>query len=248
MNVMVYTKRMRLTVAVALGLLSVVSLPLVGAIGTGCAGKTVDDSDPASLYQDAEEEIKSDHYQIAVEKLRTIKNKFPYSKYSLDAQLRIADVLYMQESYGEAAASYETFRDLHPRHEKVGYAMFRVAKSYFNDIPTPLSRDMTPAQKSLDAYNEFLRRFPTAPEVGEARDDVAKARKILADKELYIADFYNKRDFPSSAKPRYEKVVALYPETDAAKAAKDKLSKIEEIFKKHPERATELRTREKEAK
>lgn len=218
-----------LPAALCLGLLC-----LAPTFLTGCAGKPVDEADPASLYQDAEEEIKSDHYQIAIDKLRAIKNKFPYSKYSLDAQLRIADVLFMQESYAEAAASYETFRDLHPKHEKVSYAMYRVAKSYFKDIPDPVSRDMTPAQKALDAYNEYLRRFPSAPEAAEARQDVAVTRKVLAEKELYIADFYYKRDFPASAKPRYEKVASVYPDTESAQKARERIAKIDELLKNKP--------------
>jgi outer membrane protein assembly factor BamD len=205
---------------------------------TGCSGKPVDEGDPASLYSDAEEEIKSDHYQIAIEKLRTIKNKFPYSKFSLDAQLRIADVLFMQESYAEAAASYETFRDLHPKHEKTAYAMFRVGKSYFNDIPSPISRDLTPATKAQDAYNEFLRRFPADKQADEARKDVADIRKILADKELYIGDFYYKRDFLESAKPRYQKVVNSFPETDAAKDAKERIAKIDKRLSENPANVT----------
>src|SRR4051794_12993325 len=102
----------------------------------GCSSAPVDENDPASLLKEAEEEIQSDHYQMAIDKLRAIKNKFPYSKFAVDAQLRIADVYFLQESFAEAATSYESFRDLHPKHEKVGYAMFKAAKSYFNDIPS----------------------------------------------------------------------------------------------------------------
>lgn len=200
----------------------------------GCAGKSVDASDPAQLYQDAEEEIKSDHYQVAIDKLRIIKNKFPYSKYSLEAQLKIADVLFLQESYAEAAASYETFRDLHPRHEKVSYAMFRAGKAYFLDIPDPISRDLAPAQKSSEAYGEFIKRFPTDPQADEARKDLAESRRILAEKELYIGDFYRKRDFPASAKPRYEKIVALYPDTPVAKEAQTRLAQVEKEIRDNP--------------
>src|SRR5436305_4595321 len=96
-------------------------LVLLSILYAGCAGTPVDENDPASLFKDAESDIQSDHYQIAVEKLRSIKNKFPYSKYALDAQLRIADVYFLEESYAEAAAAYETFKDLHPKHEKAGY-------------------------------------------------------------------------------------------------------------------------------
>jgi outer membrane protein assembly factor BamD len=192
----------------------------------GCSGKDVSENDPATLYKEAESDISNDRYAIAIEKLKVVKNKFPYSNFAIEAQLKLADVYFMQESFAEAAASYEVFRDLHPKHPKVPYAMYRAAKSYFNDIPNPIWRDMTPAQRALDAYNEFLRRFPSAPEADEARKDMAATRKALADKELSIANFYFKRDFPDSAKPRFEKVIALYPETDAAKEAGEKLQKL----------------------
>lgn len=212
----------------------VILLSLCGLTLVGCAGKAVDASDPAQLYEDAEEEIKSDHYQVAIDKLRVIKNKFPYSKYSLDAQLKIADVLFLQESFAEAAAAYETFRDLHPRHEKVSYAMFRAGKAYFLDIPSPLSRDLAPAQRSVDAYGEFLKRFPADPQADEARKDLAESRRILAEKELYIGDFYRKRNFPASAKPRYQKVVSQYSDTPTAKEAQERLAQVEKELVKNP--------------
>jgi outer membrane protein assembly factor BamD len=201
---------------------------------SGCSSAPVSENDPASLYKDAEDEIKSDHYQIAIDKLRAIRNKYPYSKYAVDAQLRLADVYFMQEDFAEAAAAYETFRDLHPKHEKVPYAMFRIAKSYYKDSPSNVARDLTPAQKASDAYNDYLRRFPNAPDAQEARTDLAAARKLLADKEIYIGDFYYKRDFYDSAKPRFERVLELYSDTPDVEEAKAKLSKIADYEAKHP--------------
>lgn len=192
----------------------------------GCAGKEIDENDPAALYSDAESDITNDHFQVAVDKLRTIKNKFPYSKYSVDASLRIADVQFLQDSWAEAAISYEAFVDLHPRHERVPYALFRIAKSYYNDIPNPIARDMTPGQKAVDAYSDFLRRFPNDPQAPEARKDVAEVRSKLAEKELSIGDFYQKRSASDSAAPRYRKVIELYPETDAARKARERLERI----------------------
>lgn len=193
----------------------------------GCSGKPVDESDPGALFKEAEEEFSSDHFQVAIDKFRVVKNKFPYSKFSADAQLRIADVYFAQESFTEAATAYETFRDLHPKHEKTPYAMFRIAKSYFNDIPGHVARDLTPAQKSLEAYNDFLKQHGSAPEAAEAKKDVAQVRNILADKELYIGDFYFKRDAMDSAILRYKKVLELYPETPAAITAKAQIQKAE---------------------
>lgn len=204
---------------------------LILGLVSGCSGKKIDESDPAALYQDAEDEIKDDHYQIAIDKLRVVKNKFPYSKFSVQAHLRIADVLFLQSSYTEAAVQYESFRDLHPKHEKVPYATFRIGKSYFNEIPSPLARDLTPAQKSLEAYTDLLRRFPDVQEAKEAKTDVTQVRKLLAQKELYIANFYFKRDYYDSARPRYKKIVEQFPETESAQEAEEKLKKIERELK-----------------
>ncbi len=195
-----------------------------------CSGKAVNDSDPNQLYADALEDLKADHYQTAIEKLRTVKNKFPYSKVAVDAQLKIADVYFAQESWAEAASAYETFRDLHPRHERVAYAMYRAAKSFFNDIPSPIARDLTPATKAVDAYNEFLKQFPAAPEVADAQKDLGQAREDLAMKELYIGDFYFKREFYDSAKGRYQKIIELYPASQSAGQAKSKLDLAEKYL------------------
>lgn len=194
----------------------------------GCAGLTVDENDPASLMADAEADIGADRYQVAIDKLRVIRNKFPYSKFALEAQLRIADVYFLQESFTEAAAAYEAFRDLHPRHERVEYAMFRVGESHFRDLPTTVARDLNAGVQALSAFDDYLRRFPKGAEATLARGRVAEIRGKLAEKELYVGEFYWKRSSPAAARPRYEKVIALYPDTDAAKTAQRRLDAIAE--------------------
>ncbi len=198
-------------------------------IQLGCSGKTISEEDPAALYQEAEEDIKSDHYQLAIDKLRAIKNKHPYSKQAVDAQLRIADVYFMQESFTEAATAYESFRDLHPKHEKVPYAMHRLALAHFNDIPGNIARDQTPAVRALESFQSFVRRFPNAPESADANQKIAEVRKILASKELYIGNFYYKRKKYDSALPRFEKIIALYGDTLPAQEARVKAEEIQKM-------------------
>jgi outer membrane protein assembly factor BamD len=199
----------------------------VWTLFSGCAGSEIRDSDPAALFGDAEKDIENSRYQLATDKLRMIRNKFPYSKYSVDAQLKMADVYFMQESYGEAAIAYETFRDLHPKHERVAYAMFRIGKSHFNDIPSPLSRDLTPAQKSISAYGDFLQRFPNSPDAEEAKKDLTEATRQLSEKEFYIANFYWREKNWEAAKNRYLKLIAQYPDTEAAKKSSERVAQID---------------------
>ena len=188
-----------------------------------CSGKNIDEKDPTELTTEAERDIKNDRYQLAIDKLRMVKNKYPYSKQAIGAQLRLADVFFMQESYAEAAMAYQAFVDLHPKHEQVSYAQFRVGLSHFNDSPDLVARDQTPTTRALEAFEVYLKRFPAGPEAGEAREKANQARAKLAAKELYIGNFYSKRDEWSSAKTRYKKIIQLYPETESAKEAKIKL-------------------------
>jgi len=105
--------------------------------------------------------------------------------------------------------------------------MFRIGLSYYNDAPTNVARDLSSDQKAEDAFNNFLIHFPNDPSAAEARKDLAASREQLAEKELYIGNFYFKRDFYDSARGRYEALLSLYPETQAAKEARSKLDKIE---------------------
>lgn len=195
---------------------------------SGCSSAEIKDDDVAALFKDAESDASSSRFQIAIDKFRAIKSKFPYSKFAVEAQLKIADIYFQQESYAEAAAAYEAFKDLHPKHEKVAYAMFRTGKAHFNDAPENVARDLGGATRAVTAYNEFLRRFPSAPEAEEGKKDLAEMRDRLAKKEMYIAGFYMKQNLRDSALPRLQKIVELYPDTPTATEAKAKVEEIRE--------------------
>ena len=202
-------------------------LLLIGiSLLSSCSSAPVTEGDPAQMFKEAEEEIQNDHYLLATERLKSIKNKFPYSQFAPLAQLRLADVYFLQDSFAEAAAAYEAFRDLYPKHEKSPYALFRTAKSYFKDTPSQIARDLSSAAKAAEAYREFLRRYPSEPLNDEARDDMLLSGDMLGKKEKYIADFYLKNGQSKAARARLERALKLYPETPTAKAAKKTLEEM----------------------
>lgn len=191
-----------------------------------CSGKKVNENDPADLYRAAEEDIGSERYLQALDRLRILQNKFPYSNYSVTAGLRKADVYWAQESYAEAAASYESFCELHPKHEKTPYARFRAAESYDRDTPSNIARDLTSAQKAIQGYERFLSLHGSDPEAPKARERVQDLRKKLAAKELYIAKFYKRWDAPDSSRKRLEDLIRDYPGSEPAKEAKEVLDSL----------------------
>ena len=43
-----------------------------------CSGKKIDESNPQELFKDAEEDVQSKRYVMALDKFKSLKNKFPY--------------------------------------------------------------------------------------------------------------------------------------------------------------------------
>ena len=66
-----------------------------------------------------------------------MKQKYPFSKFAVLAELGIADTQFARGNYTEAIDSYKSFSRLHPTHEKVedGYVAFRICESYYKDMP-----------------------------------------------------------------------------------------------------------------
>lgn len=193
---------------------------------THCSSIPVDENDPKSLFEDAERDIQSDRFQIAGDKLRMVRNKFPYSNYSILAQLKTADVLYLQEFWAEAAAAYELFADLHPKHEKVPYAAFRAAEAFYQDIPSTVARDLSPAFRALEGFETFLRKFPGDAQVPEARKRVQQIQETLGEKELYIANFYRRQGYAGAEGGRLKKAAGTFPDTSAAKNAEKRYDEL----------------------
>ncbi len=198
-----------------------------------CSTSGTHHEDPVALFKEAEEEITNFHYQMAIEKLQLIKHQFPYSELAIDAQLRIADIYFLQESFLESATSYETFLDLHPKHPQAEYAMYRIGKSYFHDVPSVIMRDLTMAQKALSAYEKFLKRFPNATQREEATKDVLQVKQLLAEKEFLIAQFYWDQKSNPAAQMRFQKVIDLYPDTTWAQTAHKKIMEMNAIMQTH---------------
>lgn len=176
----------------------------------GCAGKEINREDPDALFQGAEEAFNDQHYLVALEKYRDIKNRFPYSSRAVDSELRIADTYFEQESYIEAESAYEIFKELHPTHSKADYVQYRIGLSYFKQVPDDSARDLSAAYKAIEAFSVLEQKFPSSGYVSQAKDFILQSRKRLAEHENYVANFYYQRQHYLSASYRYSTLLQDY--------------------------------------
>lgn len=163
-----------------------------------------------SLYKEAIILIQEEKFLLATEKLKIIRQKYPYSYYATHADLLQADIHFKQENYVEAAAAYILFKDFHPKHKRMNYVMWKIAESYYQQLPSTFDRDLAPAVEAIKYYKELQRRFPKSDFARNSIKKIEFCEEMLRSKEQYIADFYFKTDVYKSARRRYLQILRKY--------------------------------------
>jgi outer membrane protein assembly factor BamD len=199
---------------------------LSAAIGLGCA-ESDDDTRPVTYsltakqnYEKGMAELKDESYAEAKKYFQFVKQKFPFSKYAVMAELALADAQFAQGNYTESIESYKSFARLHPTNEKVedGYVAFRISESYYRDMPEglwimppPYEKDQSAVQDAQRELETFHKKYPTSPYTKKVQEMRQEVLKRLVDHEVYVARFYLKSDHPKAAAMRLEGAIARYP-------------------------------------
>ena len=165
------------------------------------------------LFKEAKKLVEDNQYLMAIEKLNKIQSEHPYSFYATPSELLRADVYFKQKNFQEAAASYKIFLQLHPGHKETSYVLWQLAESYFNELPPTHDRDLTSAESAIKFYRVLLKNYPNSKHASIAQKRINSCKKMLKEKEKYIADFYFRTEVYISARYRYLDILKRYQET-----------------------------------
>ncbi len=186
-----------------------------------CATEAPQGKTPAeNLYREAVELMDAGRYIMATEKLNTIKSQYPYSYYTTASELLLSDILFLQETYVEAAASYLLFKDFHPKHKKIDYVTWKIAESYFEQMPQEYDRDLSTGREAIKYYRELIANYPQNEHVKQAREKIKICQDLFEKKEKYIADFYFKTEKFQAASIRYQNILNSFKTKDLLEHSK----------------------------
>lgn len=164
------------------------------------------------------ESLRSSDFTMAQRYFEYVKAKYPFLEAAKIAELRIADTLLAAEQHIEARDRYETFVRMHPTHDEVDYAAYKAAESHWLEAPDPFlffppayEKDLTGVRNAVRTLQAFLRDYPNTEHKEEAQKTLDAARRRLAEHELYVAGFYEKRKQWPAVVGRLKTVVEQYP-------------------------------------
>src|SRR4029453_6244282 len=190
----------------------VISLLLLGG---GCAWLTPAPTPilpPEELYKAGETELNNRRYEEARLNFRKIVERHPNSSYAPKARFYVGEAYYREAEFDKAVKEFEGFLAFFPRHEIADLVQYRLAMSYYDQMRS-VEQDQALTQKALDQFKRLVKDYPQSRYATDGLAKIDKCRERIAQKEVWVANFYYTQGNPSAARQRLELVLKDYSRT-----------------------------------
>ena len=184
-------------------------------LGSGCAMLTPAPTPilpPEELYRAGETELNNRRYEEARLNFRKIVERHPNSSYAAKARFYIGEAYYREAEFDKAVKEFEGFLAFFPRHEIADLVQFRLAMSYYDQMK-PVEQDQGLTQKALDQFKRLVKDYPQSRYATDGLAKIDKCRERIAQKEVWVANYYFTQGNPSAARQRLELVLKDYSRT-----------------------------------
>lgn len=167
---------------------------------------------PDELYQLGATELERRGYEEARQHFKRIVERHPSSAFAPRARFLNGEAYYREAEFDKAIKEFETFMSFYPRHEIADLAQYRLAMAFYDQIK-PIEQDQTVAGKALDQFRKLVKEYPESRYATDALAKIDICRGRLAQKEVWVANYYFVQGNPSAARQRLELVLREYPRT-----------------------------------
>ena len=207
----------RIALTAVLAAFAATAVPACG--GSGGTGKVSYSVSAKQNYAKGLKKLKKEDWVAAAKYFAFIKARFPYSKFAVLSELRIADAEFGAGHYLQSIDSYKMFMKFHPTHEMVvnGYGSFRIGESYYKMLPgdwwllpPSYEKDQSATHDAHRELSTFVRKYPKSPFVKRATKMINRCAKRLAKHEWYVAKFYWERGKPMGTVLRLRRLTERY--------------------------------------
>ncbi len=192
---------------------------LVACSGVGGDNDPTKGWSAVKLYSEAKEALDDENFERAIELFETLEARYPFGRYAQQAQLDSAYAYYKFSEPDSAIANADRFIKLHPKSPHVDYAYYLKGLANFNRGDSllskiidrnPAERDPTPLKRAFEDFNILIKTYPDSRYADDARQRMVFLRNELAEYEMYIANFYIRREAYIAAANRAKHVLEYY--------------------------------------
>ena len=161
-------------------------LLIAAGLLAGCAGSEEEENrllqDVQDAYETAQKSMLNGNYQRAIQIYEALQARFPFSDLSKQIQLNLMYSYYKSNRPEQAIDMADQFMRENPTHERVDYALYIKALSYFEKDPGFLerwfnkdveNRPPRDGQLAFSLLKRLVERYPASPYAEDAHQQRA---------------------------------------------------------------------------
>lgn len=176
------------------------------------------------LFEIGMEAMDEKDFYTAIEYFTKLTDRFPFSPYTTQAELSLADAYFLDGQYTMAMDAYMDFEAMHPRHKEIPYVLYQVGVSAYKSFEG-IDRPQSQVAQGLQFLYRLRESYPETEYAAAALDYIDKSRRLMAEREVFVADFYWKSSRWGAAWRRYQYIVDNFADIeDVNKYASDRAS------------------------
>lgn len=192
---------------------------------TGCAGGPPVDNgalSAAEIYKNGHSALLKKHYLEAIDQFDDLQVKYPFGDYAQQGELEKAYAHFKLEEFSNTDKILQRFIRVYPRHPHIEYAYYlRALNRYTQGIGKrgtifkvkKTQRTSEYARQAFEDFSLLIRRFPDSRYRSDSVKRLKVLRNALAEHDLYIADYYLKRQAYVAAASRARILLQTYPQS-----------------------------------
>jgi outer membrane protein assembly factor BamD len=206
-----------------------VLLPVLVLLLVACGGKSKLDASETlpvdELYAEAKQSLEAGNYERASKYFKRLVARFPFGRYTEQAELELAYAQYKANNPEEALSTINRFIKQYPTQKHADYAYYLRGLINFNReiglIERYIEQDTTRrdlgfARQSFQDFSDLIERYPNSRYAQDARQRMIHLRNGLAQSELNVAEYYFRRRAYVAAAGRAKHIIETYQQTPQA--------------------------------
>jgi outer membrane protein assembly factor BamD len=152
-----------------------------------------------------------------------IVSEYPYREESLEAQVFLIWIYYLQNDLVAAEVNIDSFLKYYVSNQYNVWIKYMKALVQYEQIDSP-QRDQQFSRNALYSFSDILKNQKESQYAKDAKFRIEVIKYNMAERSLLIARYYEKRTNYIGAISRYQEVIELYPETPFTQEALYRLS------------------------
>ncbi|MFT6407020.1 MAG: outer membrane protein assembly factor BamD [Arenicella sp.] len=181
------------------------------------------------LYSKGKAALDKGNYGFAIDFYRALEANYPYGELTEQAKLDMIFAFDKTSQVEKAVAAADNFIKLYPTHKNVDYAYYMKGVASFEKKSGRIDRfikggaktirDPKPLRDSQNAFDELIKRYPDSVYAADAEQRIVFIRNALAERELYVAQFYFENETYVATVNRCKTIIYKYETSPAVEGA-----------------------------